>query len=302
MIAAMLAVAAGGPCLAAGRDGDETIVRLFRLLGKSTVWETVDRVPLRFNTFHPQGLVKIGPHFYLSSVETTEPPRKLDRPDERGRDRTPGRGKGHLFKFSRSGELLAHVEIREGAIYHPGGMDFDGESIWVPVAEYRPHSDSIVYRVDPAALKAAEAFRVGDHVGGVFRNTAKGVVHGVSWGSRRFYAWTAAGTELEVRDNPSHYIDYQDCRYLRPRWALCSGLNEYASGGRSFLLGGLDLIDLESGAAIHQVPVAVHPSPGRVLTHNPMDVELHGEALRFYFVPEDSPSTLYVVEPRIEPK
>ena len=107
---------------AASRDGDERIVRLFRRLGKSTVWETVVRVPLHFNTFHPQGLVKIGPHFYLSSVEVTEPRRKFSRPDERGRDRTPGRGKGHLFKFSESGELLARAQICEGPIYHPGAM------------------------------------------------------------------------------------------------------------------------------------------------------------------------------------
>jgi len=25
-------------------------------------------------------------------------------------------------------------------VYHPGGIDFDGVNIWVPVAEYRPDS------------------------------------------------------------------------------------------------------------------------------------------------------------------
>ena len=32
-------------------------------------------------------------------------------------------------------------------MYHPGGIDYDGRHIWVPVAEYRPNSRSIIYRV-----------------------------------------------------------------------------------------------------------------------------------------------------------
>ena len=34
-------------------------------------------------------------------------------------------------------------------MYHPGGIDYDGRHIWVSVAEYRPNSRSIVYRIDP---------------------------------------------------------------------------------------------------------------------------------------------------------
>ena len=62
--------------------------------------------------------------------------------------------------------------------------------IWVPVAEYRPNSASIVYRVDPATMKATEVFRFRDHVGGIVHNTDAKTLHGVSWGSRRFYRFT----------------------------------------------------------------------------------------------------------------
>jgi hypothetical protein len=41
--------------------------------------------------------------------------------------------------------------------------------IWVPVAEYRPDSRSIVYRVDPATLEATEVLRFADHIGGIVR-------------------------------------------------------------------------------------------------------------------------------------
>ena len=47
-------------------------------------------------------------------------------------------------------------------MYHPGGIDYDGDDIWVPVAEYRPNSRSIVYRVDPETMKATEVFRFAD--------------------------------------------------------------------------------------------------------------------------------------------
>ena len=57
------------------------------------------------------------------------------------------------------------------------------------MAEYRPNSRSIVYRVDPETMKAEEMFRFADHVGGLVHDTDSKSLHGVSWGSRRFYRW-----------------------------------------------------------------------------------------------------------------
>ena len=65
-----------------------------------------------------------------------------------------GEGVGHVFKVDMKGNLLADLRIGEGAIYHPGGIDYDGRYIWVPVTEYRPNSRSIIYRVDPITMKA----------------------------------------------------------------------------------------------------------------------------------------------------
>ena len=39
----------------------------------------------------------------------------------------------------------SELAIGEGSIYHPGGMDYDGKSIRVPAAEYRPNSRAISY-------------------------------------------------------------------------------------------------------------------------------------------------------------
>src|SRR6187455_3465049 len=94
-------------------------------LTRTTKWMRVATVPIGFNTFHPQGMVKIGGSFFVSSVEV--------------HDRDAGKGVGHLFKIdATNGTLVADRTLGEGAIYHPGGMDYDGKDIWVPVAEYRP--------------------------------------------------------------------------------------------------------------------------------------------------------------------
>ena len=88
-----------------------------------------------------------------------------------GYDRDIGQGVGHLFKVDAKGNLVADVTLGEGSMYHPGGIDYDGRHIWVPVAEYRPNSRSIIYRVDPKTMAATEVLRFGDHIGGIVHNT-----------------------------------------------------------------------------------------------------------------------------------
>src|SRR5882757_1420395 len=120
-------------------------------LTRQSSWTLAASVPIAFRTFHPQGMVKIGETLFVSSVEVI--------------DRDAGKGVGHLFKIDMTGHLLADLRLGEGAIYHPGGIDTDGTNLWVPVAEYRPDSRAIVYRVDAQTMKAVEVFRVADHVG-----------------------------------------------------------------------------------------------------------------------------------------
>ena len=98
-------------------------------------------------------------------------------------------GEGLLFKVDFDGCLLAVTRLCEGPIYHPGGIDFDGDWIWVPVAEYRPDSSSIIFRVDPETLEAEAVFRVDDHVGDLSYSRSDNKLYGFSWGARRLYAW-----------------------------------------------------------------------------------------------------------------
>jgi hypothetical protein len=263
-------------------------------LTRNSAWKLVASIPVRFRTFHPQGMVRIGETFFVSSVEV--------------KDREAGRGIGHLYKIDAAGNLVADLLLGEGAMYHPGGIDYDGKSIWVPVAEYRPDSRSIVYRVDPETMKAAEVLRFADHIGAIVHNTDDDTLHGVSWGSRRFYRWTLGrdgtvtnGTTPPERlrtFNTSHYLDYQDCKYAGTRRMLCTGVTEMRqpSAAPAFRLGGIDLIDLRDGRPLHQVPVLLWTAAGLDMTHNPVWLEPTGAGLRGYFMPEDEKSTIYVYD------
>lgn len=297
------ALIAQGSALAADPVLNDTIPKLTR----ATQWQRKAAIPLQFPTFHPQGMVKIGDAFFVSSVDIRKPTTRFPSL-QGGYDRDTGEGVGHLFKFDAEGRLLADLMLGEGSIYHPGGIDFDGQHIWVPVAEYRPNSQSIIYKVDPATMKATEVFRFKDHIGGIVHNTDDKSLHGVSWGSRRFYKWPfdAAGkiTNPDVAPeqlrviNPALYIDYQDCHFIGRSRMLCSGLNNYrvAPDAPVFRLGGLEIVDLRDNRPVYQLPIELWSPSGLPMTQNPFWVEPAGQGVRAYFMPDDDKSTLFVYE------
>ena len=294
--------------IAAGAIDDRSaladhVVRLTR----DSQWKHVASVRMNFRTFHPQGMVKIGSTLFVSSVEVRARTKMFPQPVD-GFDRDAGEGAGHLFKIDLSGNLITDLKLGDGTVYHPGGLDYDGRNIWVPVAEYRPNSRAIIYRVDPATMQATEVLRVADHVGAVALDTDNRSLHGVSWGSRRFYRWSV-GPDLRMTNgsdrpktaptlNTSHYVDYQDCKYVPKQKMLCTGVSELrrAPDAAPFRLGGMELVDLATGRPLHQVPVLLWTSDGLDMTHNAVWIEPTATGLRGYFMPEDDASTLYVYD------
>ena len=275
-------------------DARATLIERVTALSRDSAWKLTASVPIAFRTFHPQGMVKIRETFFVSSVEV--------------KDRDAGLGVGHLFKIDKAGNLAADLRLGEGAVYHPGGIDYDGRSIWVPAAEYRPDSRSIVYRVDPETMTATEVFRFADHIGAIVHNTDDRTLHGVSWGSRRFYRWTL-GRDGNVTNantpperlrtfNTSHYLDYQDCKYVGGRRMLCTGVTEMRRTPEAspFRLGGIELVDLRDGRPVHQVPVLLWTDSGLDMTHNPVWLEPTATGVRGYFMPEDDTSKLYIYD------
>lgn len=274
---------------AQGRDA--ALVRAFDDVSRSTVWTRTETLDLDFDTFHPQAMEVVGDRIFLSSVEIIEPTVRYPEPVD-GYDRTPGKGIGHLFILDRDGELLKDIVISDGDRYHPGGLDYDGKFIWLPVAEYRPDSSADVYRINAETYSVKKLFTVQDHVGGVVRDQETGHLVGQSWGSRRFYDWTVGGEQQRFWLNENHFIDYQDCEYVASRKAFCSGVAGLApqpGGVTPYELGGLAMISLRAQHRIlHEVPMQQWSTAGHVITRNPTDLDAAHRHLTLYAAPDDS--------------
>lgn len=287
------------PAHASPGDATGVLGKQLKSLTRNSRWQPVQSIGIRFHTYHCQGMVKTGDVYWVSSVEVGSS--STGMPDR-------SKGRGHLFKIDSNGNCHADIIIGEGAIFHPSGIDFDGRFIWIAAAEYRPDSQSIIYRFDPASQQLQEVFRWQDHIGGIVRNPQSNTLHGISWGSRRFYQWALddkgnailpAGPQRQTaRLNTSFYIDYQDNQYIGEQEIVYTGLSTYKKpDGTRFAMGGIEVVNLALQLPVHQVPVELwSPVTGAPLTQNPSFFETAGDRLRAYFMPDDNESTIYVYE------
>jgi Family of unknown function (DUF6454) len=289
---ATLSQASGSEASTAAATSDGDLARDFGAVDRNTVWNQVDKLKLDFPTFHPEGLVVTDDHIFLSSVEIIEPTQKYPTPVD-GYDRTAGKGVGHLFVMNRQGDLQKDIVLGEGDMYHPGGISYDGTNVWVPVAQYRPDSSSIIYKVNAQSLKATEQFRVDDHIGGIVRDETNGHLVGNNWGSRRFYDWKPDGSTTSAWANPSHFVDYQDCQYVPTGKMLCGGVTNLpqsptaGGAGSTYELGGMALIDLHTHAILHEVPFQRWSTAGHVLTRNPLKLAAAGKQITMWAAPDN---------------
>lgn len=266
-----------------------SIGEAFKRLGDATRWTKVSEVKLDFKTFHPQGMVKVGNEYWLTSVEVkgglfARILQALHLRDEQGQ--------GHLFRFDQRGHLLGQLDLGQGAMFHAGGLDFDGRYLWIPVAAYKPNSQSLVYRVDPATMKAEVAFRFDDHLGAIARNPDDNTLNAVSWNAEKLYTWQLDATGKpagapRMTYNDGRSVDYQDMHHVGDGLALASGYRG--------LTGGIDLLDLKARVPVHAVRVPLRVN-GLPITRNPFYAEQVDGKLQFTFVPSDNKSTLYVYD------
>lgn len=265
-------------------------------------WLSRDALPLQFKTHHTQGLLKIGEYFYLSAVEVRTWPRPYGKWIN-GYDRDTGDGTGHLFKFDKAGKLIGQIQLGEDDAYHPGGIDFDGKNIWVPVCEYRPYGRSVLYKVDPETMTALKIADCDDAIGGVAFNRETRELVGVNWDAEHFYRWKwqekkGALSQIDKQKNPHHFIRYQDCQYIGQGMMICSGLRGYAIGETRIRLGGLQIIRLKDYTSAWETPVPIWVANNIPLNNNPFFAETTAEGLILYFIPEDDESQMYKYEVR----
>lgn len=227
---------------------------------------------LQGELFHVQGLALEPGRIWVTSVD--------------GASR-----RGYLHLFDRAtGRLLRRLDLTDGLRFHPGGISLSGRSLWVPVAELRPHSTTLLLEIDTATLAVRRRIAVPDHLGCVAVAGTR-LVAG-NWDSERLYLFDLArGARMRSMANPSS-THFQDMKIV--------GGQLVASGNRSWWDGTVDWIDLASMTvtrSLHAGAVGALKPIGRggPLTGEGMAIE--GRDL--YLLAEDGPSRM--LRFRLEP-
>jgi hypothetical protein len=296
----------------------ELIIQQFSSLGRSTKWNLVESITFEGNSFEPEGIVRLGPDRYMVSAgEYIVRPEKHPGGLINGTDRTTGEGFAHLIVFDGNGKRVADATLtpRGETEYHNGGIDYDGEYIWATLSEYRPNSTATLVRIDPSSLEPEPVLRIKDHQGGVVHDLTTGHLATLNWGSRVASLWHLGHKATTLPGftspratvvNPNHWIDYQDCKLLGHSktydfraMIICSGIADI--GGEEgqqekVRVGGVAIVDMLSMIPVVQLPIPMVTKDGTAMAKNPFDVALVDGKMRFYFLPEEEHSTLYVFE------
>jgi len=223
-------------------------------------WELARVIDLAGPTYHVQGVDFDNTTLWLTSV-----------------DSNTRRGFLHTFALP-TGEKLRTIEIQDAERFHPGGISGDGGSLWIPVAEYRTHSTSVIQKRNKGTLEIESQFRVPDHIG-CLAVTPEFVIGG-NWDSREFYFWDRSGKLVRQVPNPDRNA-YQDMKFEAP-YVVASGLLPDHSGA-------IDWLEFPSLRLVRRV------ATGNTDRKQPLSREamaIHGD--RLYLVPEDDPSRLFM--------
>lgn len=249
---------------------DERLAATAASLSSQTRWEPVGEVPLRFHAGHPQGMVRIDGMWWITTVDL-------------------GARAGAVLVADREGSLVGRVSVGDGRRFHPGGMDHDGEALWIASSEYRPGSTALVQRLVPDGVSSPDAvFAVDDHVGAVVRLGSDGDLVGWTWGSRGFLRWRLDGRAVAVATNPGHFVDFQDGQWLGRDLVLCTGVGIVPTGDGPRPVGGIALLRGDDLSVAVEAPFpAYSPATGRPATYNPMWVETADDSMVVHLLPDD---------------
>jgi hypothetical protein len=250
---------------------------------ESSEWELVDSLELKFKSDHPQGILRIGDRWFLSSV-------RLHRTDE-GKPDPSTEGKGFLIEVERDGDSLkekGRLELCDGLVFHPGGMATEGTVIYVPVSEYRPDSSCHIYKVDVEKFEViGDPIQFADHVGALCIDPERRRIFGMSWASRRIYIWDYDWNLLHMNLNPIENVAYQDIDFVGGNTLACGGVWTFDLGGEKVEIGGLDLIDATTWLPQHRIMVTTKTRTGKLLVNNAFSHKLVYPDLFLAFVPDD---------------
>ena len=219
---------------------------------------------LQGDTHHVQGVLADGATFLATGVDRQA-------------------GKGYLFEYDmHTGSRLRGVELQQGNRFHPGGIDSDGDSVWIPVAEYRPGSTTTVQRRSRKTLELIYSFEVQDHIGALA--VGGGRLYAANWDARKIVELSLEGRVLRKRDNPTP-LEIQDWKY-RHGLLVAAATAPATAGGPA-----VAWFDPESLRLLKTMPAGA-TDRGTPFTNEGLD----SRDGTLYLLPEDSPSRLFIFD------
>ncbi|MBP7843583.1 MAG: hypothetical protein KA116_02105 [Proteobacteria bacterium] len=257
--------------------------------------------PKEISAYHPQGLVKVEDHFFLTTV---------DKDGQRG----------FIYKFHINDKTIVFdaqkdLTLSDGQ-YHPGGIDFDSQSgeLVTAVAQYKANSISTLIRINPNTLEFREISKINDHIGTLFIANKSSQIIGFNWDAIGSY-------QLEVNNDPlknpqanpkSSDKAYQDCKSINGgTCAIATGLRKEGFGKNGYLC----LIKCDDNGKIEEFfniftqkvdkdgnLAGSFDFSAKPLAQNPIEVETISDEsgkskIIFYFVPFDKDeSSLMIFE------
>lgn len=254
-------------------SSNPSLIEAVLTISRHSTWTLESHTRVEGDVGHPQGLTTHEDNWVVTSVH-------------------PSTGRGVIHEFDRSGSRRRELDVTDAERIHPGGIDWwtTGANMWVPVAEYRPHSTSTIVRID-SEFRVRDRFAVHDHLGAIC-DLGDGTLLAVSWGSRHLYRLTHTGEILERRLNPSHMIDYQDLQMIAPGFVLATGVAGLAFDGETRQLGGLAVIDTADLHIVHEVPITATMPSGRSITYNGFHIEVQEGRVRFHCLVDDTRASI----------
>lgn len=219
----------------------------------------VETLALDGTLYHVQGVDVDAEHIWVTSVDIAN-------------------RKGYLHQFNRrTAKLERQVDLSDGLRFHPGGFSVAGDSIWVPVAEYRPNSSAVLLELDKRTLEVRRKIEVADHIGCV-AVTKDGLIAG-NWSSRKLYVFDSEGRQVRAIDNPSAN-QFQDIKFVKGELVGSGNITKTTGAVEWFAWPSMKLVrSVRSGMT----------DRGRLYTAEAM--ALKGDDL--YLVPEDGPSRMF---------
>ena len=253
-------------------------------------WVNVANIDLPFETYHSQGIVKIGGTFYLTAI---------------------GSSAGYLIEFALEGtddiaasqaRFIKEVQLADSEFklrIHAGGIDYDERSrrIWCPLAERTAGTSASILTINPSDLSFEKVGSIMDHLGTTIVDTESGRIRMIDYHTGMYSfqlkadgSFPAEAHTAEKFVLPGEPIEYQDCKYAGNRYAVCAGHSPHR----------VDVIhfdpDVSGNTATPYSIAARYPLGATNLGREAMAFEaLTSSAgrrfVRFYFKPDDGRNT-----------